>query len=694
MFKFKNLSLAKKLSVGFGVILVLLIIVGGISYSTLDSSSLGFASYRGMARDTNLAGRIQANMLMVRMNVKDYIISSSDKELSEFDEYWQKTTDFMQTAQQQIQAPKRAQLIDTIDEQLQAYGNTFQTVVSHIKERDLLVTTVLNKLGPILEKDLSAVLTSAKQDNDMVAAYGSSLALRNLMLARLYVVKFLNSNDPQAVQRVSKEFSEMDTVFAQLNTGLQNPQRQQLLAQIVANKKNYIEAFTQVVTLITERNALIHNKLDVIGPQIAHLVEQVKLDIKGEQDTLGPELQQKNQQAVTTIMTLVILALCLGVAVTIVLVRNLTKPIIAGINLANKIARGDFSDRLSVEQHDEIGQMTQALNDMAESLSQNAQAAEQIAEGNLDVDVKLASPEDQLGLALQKMVSGLNDSLGQVQMAGSQISSAAGEIADASQALSQGATESASSLEEISSSLHELAAQTTTNADHSSQANIMADNAKKVAEKGNEQMKNMVLAMAEINDSSQSISKIIKTIDEIAFQTNLLALNAAVEAARAGQHGKGFAVVAEEVRNLAARSAKAAQETAELIESSVVRTNNGSTMAEQTAGALNEIVSEIGKVSDLIAEITAASKEQAQGVNQINIGVSQIDQVTQQNTASAEQSAAASEELSGQAMQMQEMLKQFKLKGTAHQQHTAPYQVPHQVAQTTSEGWGSLELVS
>ncbi|MEE9386871.1 MAG: methyl-accepting chemotaxis protein [Nannocystaceae bacterium] len=336
--------------------------------------------------------------------------------------------------------------------------------------------------------------------------------------------------------------------------------------------------------------------------------------------------------------------------------------------LLNACEEGRLSERGDTTQLDAIyAPMMGNINEMLDKLLAPVEVLKRhlgrVAEGDLTAYIREDYSGDHAASrdALNNSLDALNTTLGQVNQVAESVGSGSQEVSDSSNALSQGATEQASSLQQITETMRTLTDQTTQNAENATTANELSNDARGVASQGDEMMKTMVTAMGDIDESSQSIRKIIKVIDEIAFQTNLLALNAAVEAARAGVHGKGFAVVAEEVRSLAARSANAAKETTEMIEDSIKKVDQGANIAEQTASALTKIVVGVGKVTDLVAEIAAASNEQAKGISEINTALSQVDKVTQTNTASAEESAAASQELSRQAKELVDRLGSFTL---------------------------------
>ncbi|MCX6154320.1 MAG: methyl-accepting chemotaxis protein [Candidatus Kapabacteria bacterium] len=350
-------------------------------------------------------------------------------------------------------------------------------------------------------------------------------------------------------------------------------------------------------------------------------------------------------------------------------INNMLDLILLPINEASDVlkqmAEGNFNVSVRGDYKGDHATIKNALNTTITMLplKNTIEVMQAMADGDLTKKITGDYKGDSLALknAVNGSIESMNEILSQVSITIDEVNRGSLQVSDAASSLSQGATESAASLEEITSSMAEIGSQTKHNAENATIAKNLTNEAKLSAEKGNKEMNQLNTAMSEMNASSRNISKIIKVIDEIAFQTNLLALNAAVEAARAGRHGKGFAVVAEEVRNLAARSASAAKETAELIENSIKNVENGSNLAARTGDALNEIQRGAIKAADIVGEIAALSNEQAQAIFQINEGLSQIDKVTQTNTASAEESASAAEELSGQSNNLLKLIQQFKL---------------------------------
>ena len=373
------------------------------------------------------------------------------------------------------------------------------------------------------------------------------------------------------------------------------------------------------------------------------------------------------------IMIIAILVVALGASVFFAFyISNLiSKPLLPLTTFLKKAGEvGDISLRQQdidvisqfAQQRDELGQCINAAAAFVAHMNDISRELEQIANGDLTSEIVTLSDADSMGISLQKMLGNLNSMFSEINASTGQVSLGSKQVADGAQTLAQGATEQAASIQQLSSSIAQIAERTKANAETAGITSKLSETIKGSAEKGSIQMDEMITAVSDINEASKNISKIIKTIDDIAFQTNILALNAAVEAARAGQHGKGFAVVAEEVRNLASKSAEAAKNTGDMIQNSMDKAELGAQIAGETAASLSEIVSGINESSRLVEEIAKSSEEQSSGITHINIGIDQVAQVVQQNSATAQQSAAASQEMSSESDVQQQLIMQFKIK--------------------------------
>ena len=365
-----------------------------------------------------------------------------------------------------------------------------------------------------------------------------------------------------------------------------------------------------------------------------------------------------------------VVALIITILLSTYLTRSITKPLRQLETAADKIVNGNFDISVTYESKDELGSLTKSFKNMTFILetviSDASRLLSEMADGNFDVrtnaEERYVGSLQSLLLSIRKLNKDLSITLGQINQSADQVASGSGQVSNGAQALAQGATEQAASVEELASTITNISYQVKSTADNAMEARSKSNTAGGEAEICNNQMHDMMDAMEEIARSSNEISKIIKTIEDIAFQTNILALNAAVEAARAGEAGKGFAVVAEEVRSLASKSSVASKNTAELIESSVNAVTRGTKLANSTAESLVQVVNHVRSASTKVDEIANAAEEQAGAIEQVTLGVDQISSVVQTNSATAEESAAASQELSEQASTLKSLVAKFKLR--------------------------------
>ncbi|ABA89845.1 methyl-accepting chemotaxis sensory transducer, class 36H, CHASE3 and Hist_Kin_Sens domain-containing [Syntrophotalea carbinolica DSM 2380] len=709
---FKDLSLTAKIAVGCGVPLVLLLVLGGISYNgmsgLLESAQLVDHGHVAVEQSKDL----EKVILQMQLGQKGYLISGKEAMLALYKEGEQVVGERIAELKGLVaERPNQIALLDEIATLADRWRTEAAEPEILARERidmsaeerreraktegDSGMVKVEEVLDPATLRQYQKLFGSVTGLSNMVAEHdGSPVRMQSLNEFSTFCFGLVRQSQKGAVAcqkedakggRVSGETGKPyayechaglvdfavpimvdgrqigSWLGGQVLTKKPDDARYRKLAkelnidpdamvkavhEIPVLSKVKVEQSMEFLSLLAQTMSKLGNNLRLwqiltdrvesgVGDGIMNeMREKLDLFITAEIDqvkTVQAQAEARTTSTKVLILACALVALVIGCAVSVFIVRSITGPIAKAMTLAEDLSRGDFSKRLNLKQADEVGQLSESLDRMAEMLGQN-------------------------DATLKANLKNLNDVLAQVDSISLSMDHSSHTLSDSGQSLSQAATEAASSLEEISAALTQIGAQTKDTVENAGMANTLSATSLEVATAGKEQMDDMLNAMGAIHDSSQNIVKITKVIDEIAFQTNLLSLNAAVEAARAGQHGKGFAVVAEEVRNLAVRSAKAAHEISDLILNSVGKVENGNRLAGETSEALVKIVDATAKTAAIVKEISDAASEQAAGIDQISQGLSQVDGATQMVTATSEESAATSEELAGMATNLRTII--------------------------------------
>ncbi|MDR1494062.1 MAG: methyl-accepting chemotaxis protein [Planctomycetaceae bacterium] len=682
---FNKLRIGTKLILGFGTVIILLTaitIITAYSYSSITRSThtvVGlFEASTHVNESIELANQMRRDVLVYMSTHDTKLVEEFDKELNETAE---KIKDVKTTTPIQENVKIAENILAILDEVKKLkdayilrenkvsnghkeYFHVFDQLEKTIDETSLATNKMIRATASKNEEGEELMELSKLGVIELLQECESHLG--EIAILRYGVVYAVTDEERERIStNIQVKMQELVRTIEEVRPQLPEGDAAKSFAKFIELRSKWLEVARNYMADIQELN----NSQSILLLKLADSIKQSGKLLKNNFDATFHE--GENQAKIIAFSkyvgyTVAGIAMLTAIAMGWLLSRSVAGGISGIVEIFRRITQeGDTNANIGdayLKRTDEVGELAQQARAIIGDYHSVTEAGQAAGRGDWTYRVKIKSEKDTMNQNLANMFEQVNDVLNQVQGAVLQVTIGTGQVAATSETLSQGATESAASLEEITSSMTEMGSQTHQNAQNAAEASHLAKDASEAAGNGQQMMQQMINSMEQITKNSQDVQKVIKVIDDISFQTNLLALNAAVEAARAGVHGKGFAVVAEEVRNLAARCAKAAGETTQMIENNNRQINEGAEIAQKTAEMLDQIVSHVANTTNLINEIATASNEQAQGVSQVSQALQQIDSVTQQNTASAEESASASSEMNNHATRLQQVVSRFKLR--------------------------------